>query len=163
FWRWFFVAGLALRILLDFSGYSDLAIGFARMHGVRLPENFQWPYLALGLTSFWRRWHGSLSIWIRDYVYVALGGHPCGLARQASNGRLAFSLCGLWPGAGWNFLVWGLYRGVGLAVCANYRRVLGPVGEALAVRLERTPVISWAMTLVYVGIGWLFFFYPLRE
>jgi alginate O-acetyltransferase complex protein AlgI len=162
-WRWLFVAFLAARILLDFSGYSDLAIGFARMHGVRLPENFNWPYLALGLTSFWRRWHVSLSTWIRDYVYVALGGNRCGLARKAFNGLLAFALCGLWHGAGWNFLVWGLYHGVGLAVCANYRRALGPVGEALAVRLERSPVVSWGITLVYVSIGWLFFFYPLRE
>jgi alginate O-acetyltransferase complex protein AlgI len=161
--RWLFVCCLALRILLDFSGYSDLAIGFARMLGVRLPENFRWPYLAQSLTTFWHRWHVSLSTWIRDYVYVPLGGGRCAWWRKALNGLAAFALCGLWHGAGWNFLVWGLYHGVGLAVCANYRRALGPLGEALAVRLERSPVVSWALTLLYVGVGWLFFFYPLRE
>src|SRR5262245_7938054 len=114
--RWMFVTSLALRILLDFSGYSDIAIGFARMHGIRLCENFNWPYLAMNLSEFWRRWHISLSTWIRDYVYVALGGNRHGLVRKVANGLIAFALCGLWHGAGWNFIVWGLYHGAGLAI-----------------------------------------------
>jgi alginate O-acetyltransferase complex protein AlgI len=160
-WRWGFVAALGLRILWDFSGYSDMAIGFARMHGIVLPENFNWPYLATSLTDFWHRWHISLSTWIRDYVYIALGGGRCGVARKVANGLLAFGICGLWHGAGWNFLVWGLYHGAGLAVCANYRTLLGPVGRAVGGRLDRHASVAWVLTLVYVGVGWVFFFYPL--
>jgi alginate O-acetyltransferase complex protein AlgI len=161
-WRWWFLAAVALRILLDFSGYSDMAIGFARMHGIRLPENFRWPYLATGLADFWRRWHVSLSLWIRDYIYIALGGSRCGLGRKVVNGLVAFGLCGLWHGAGWNFLVWGLYHGLGLAVAASYRPLLGRAGDEIAVRLERYPHVSWLLTLLFVAIGWLFFFYPLK-
>jgi alginate O-acetyltransferase complex protein AlgI len=162
-WRWAFVAALGLRILWDFSGYSDMAIGFARMHGVVLPENFAWPYLATSITDFWHRWHVSLSTWIRDYVYIALGGGRCGVARKVANGLLAFGICGLWHGAGWNFLVWGLYHGVGLAVCSNYRAALGPVGRALGERLQRHAPVGWVLTLLYVGVGWVFFFYPLPK
>jgi alginate O-acetyltransferase complex protein AlgI len=160
-WRWGFVAALGLRILWDFSGYSDMAIGFARMHGVVLPENFNWPYLATNITDFWRRWHISLSTWIRDYVYIALGGSRCGLARKVANGLLAFGICGLWHGAGWNFLAWGLYHGAGLALAASYRRLLGPLGEVLAARLAAHPPVGWLLTLMFVGVGWVFFFYPL--
>lgn len=162
-WRWIFVTCLAFRILLDFSGYSDMAIGFARMHGIQLPENFNWPYLATNLVAFWHRWHISLSSWIRDYVYIALGGSRSGLVRKIVNGLLAFSICGLWHGAGWNFLVWGLYHGVGLAICSNYRVLLGRAGEALGRRLERHSQISWLLTLTFVWVGWVFFFYPLPE
>jgi alginate O-acetyltransferase complex protein AlgI len=162
-WRWFFVACLAFRILLDFSGYSDMAIGFARMHGIVLPENFRWPYLARDLASFWQRWHISLSTWIRDYVYIPLGGGRRGPVRKAVNGLAAFALCGLWHGAGWNFLVWGLYHGIGLAVCSSYRNLPGGAGRGLAARFERYPHLAWALTLFYVAIGWLFFFYPLGQ
>jgi alginate O-acetyltransferase complex protein AlgI len=162
-WRWGFVAFLGLRILLDFSGYSDMAIGFARMHGIRLPENFRWPYLATSITDFWRRWHVSLSTWVRDYVYIALGGNRRGPARKVVNGLIAFGLCGLWHGAGWNFLVWGLYHGVGLAVCSTYRSALGPAGRAISDALARKPQVAWVLTLAFVGVGWLFFFYPLPE
>jgi alginate O-acetyltransferase complex protein AlgI len=162
-WRWFFVISLALRILLDFSGYSDMAIGFSRMHGIRLPENFNWPYLATSITTFWQRWHISLSLWIRDYIYIAMGGGRHGIWRKIGNGLLAFGICGLWHGAGWNFLFWGLYHGVGLAISSNYRAGLGRVGEGLAIRLERNSPIAWALTMLFVGIGWLFFFYPVGQ
>jgi alginate O-acetyltransferase complex protein AlgI len=162
-WRWAFVAALSFRILWDFSGYSDMAIGFAGMFGVRLLENFRWPYLADSLVDFWRRWHISLSSWIRDYIYIALGGNRGGAARKVLNGMTAFAICGLWHGAGWNFLVWGLYHGAGLAVCSTYRRLLGPIGEHLAGLLQRHRVLPWGMTVGYVGVGWLFFFYPLQD
>jgi alginate O-acetyltransferase complex protein AlgI len=162
-WRWGFLGALSLRILWDFSGYSDMAIGFARMFGVRLLENFRWPYLAENLTDFWRRWHISLSSWIRDYVYIALGGGRAGPLRKVANGLTAFAICGLWHGAGWNFLVWGLYHGLGLAVCSNYARVLGPAGRFLAGLLERHRPLAWGLTVMYVGVGWLFFFYPLAD
>src|SRR5262249_32266038 len=141
-------------------GYSDMAIGFARMHGVRLPENFNWPYLATSLTDFWRRWHVSLSTWIRDYVYVVLGGNRCGLVRKVFNGLLAFGLCGLWHGAGCSFLSWGRSRGPGLAVASSYSRWM-PGSHRLNRTLEKFPQIGWAATLLFVGVGWLFFFYPL--
>jgi len=162
-WRWYFMACLCFRILLDFSGYSDMAIGFARMHGIVLPENFRWPYLARDLASFWQRWHISLSTWIRDYVYIPLGGGRCAPARKALNGLTAFALCGLWHGAGWNFLVWGLYHGIGLAICSTYRGALGPVGRGLGDRFDRYPQLAWIVTLIFVAIGWLFFFYPVNQ
>jgi alginate O-acetyltransferase complex protein AlgI len=162
-WNWCFVIALSLRILLDFSGYSDMAIGFARMHGIALPANFNWPYLAENLADFWRRWHISLSSWIRDYIYIVLGGNRGGTFRKVLNGLTAFAICGLWHGAGWNFLFWGLYHGIGLAVCSTYRRVLGAAGIRVAGLLERHRVLPWGMTMVYVGVGWLFFFYPVKD
>jgi alginate O-acetyltransferase complex protein AlgI len=162
-WCWLFVVALSLRILWDFSGYSDMAIGFARMHGIHLPANFNWPYLAENLSDFWQRWHISLSTWIRDYIYIVLGGNRVGPLRKVLNGLTAFAICGLWHGAGWNFLVWGLYHGAGLAVCSTYQRLLGSPGQAIARVLERHRPLRWGLTTLYVGIGWLFFFYPVKD
>lgn len=160
--RWLLLAAIALRILMDFSGYSDIAIGFARMLGVRLPENFNWPYLARNLQDFWQRWHISLSSWIRDYVYIPLGGSRHGTARRLLNGLVAFGLCGLWHGAAWNFVAWGLYHGVGLGLCATYRQV--PVlGAALGRMFDKEPLAGLVLTQLYAWLGWLLFFYPLPE
>ena len=161
--RWEFLAALGLRILFDFSGYSDIAIGLARMMGVTLPENFGWPYLATSLTEFWHRWHISLSTWIRDYVYIPLGGGRHGLPRKMLSGFVAFVLCGLWHGPAWNFAVWGIWHGVGLVISSNYAAVLGRPGRAVSAFLARAPVLGLAFTLVYVLVGWLFFFYPVAE
>jgi len=161
--RWLFVAALALRILFDFSGYSDIAIGLSRLMGIRLPENFCWPYVARNLQDFWRRWHISLSSWIRDYVYIPLGGGRQGPLRRALNALLAFSLCGLWHGPDWNFLCWGVWHGAGLAVAANYASILGPPGRGLAGVFARFPILPWAITLLFVSLGWLGFFYPLPQ
>jgi alginate O-acetyltransferase complex protein AlgI len=158
--RWLVFAAISLRILLDFSGYSDMAIGLARMLGVQLPANFNWPYLAVNLTEFWRRWHVSLSTWIRDYVYIPLGGSRRGTTRKVFNGLLAFGLCGLWHGAAWHFILWGVYHGAGLAICSGYRSALGRAGDALARWFERYRVAAHALTLSFVCVGWLFFFYP---
>lgn len=160
--RWIFVAGVALRILLDFSGYSDIAIGFARLLGVQLPENFNWPYLARNLQDFWQRWHISLSSWIRDYIYIPLGGSRHGTPRRVLNGLIAFGLCGLWHGAAWNFVVWGIFHGVGLALCATYRQI--PVaGPAIGRLFDKEPVSALVLTQAYAWIGWLIFFYPLAD
>ena len=161
-WRWFVVLCIGLRILLDFSGYTDMAVGFARMHGVRLPENFNWPYLCRSIVSFWRAWHMSLSRWIRDYVYIALGGNRRGVVRTAVNGLLTFALCGLWHGAGYNFLAWGVLHGLGLAVATNYRR-LGPPGRGLGWVFDHVPPLGWLLTTVFVFLAWLFFFYPVPK
>ncbi len=159
-WRWLIVLFVGLRILLDFSGYSDMAVGFARMHGIRLPENFNWPYLSRSIHEFWRRWHMSLSRWIRDYVYIPLGGNRLGLARAALNGLITFALCGLWHGAGFNFLVWGVYHGIGLAFASSYRR-LGWAGRQQGLIFDTFPIFAWFYTTLFVFLGWLFFFYPI--
>lgn len=161
-WRWYVVMCIAARILLDFSGYSDMAIGFARMHGIGLPENFNWPYASRNIVEFWRRWHMSLSSWIRDYVYIALGGNRRGVFRTIVNGLLTFALCGLWHGAGFNFLTWGVLHGVGLAIATNYRRLWLP-GRLLGKVFDFLPPLGWAVTMVFVLVTWLFFFYPMPQ
>ncbi len=161
--RWVFFVALAFRIYLDFSGYSDMAIGYARMMGIRIPENFNWPYLSRSIDDFWRRWHISLSSWIRDYIYIPLGGNRYGLPRKILNGLIAFSICGLWHGADWNFLIWGLYHGLGLAVCANYERSFGSVGRGVARTFRAVPALGWLVTFGFVSVGWLFFFYQLPD
>jgi alginate O-acetyltransferase complex protein AlgI len=161
--RWEFLAAIGIRILFDFSGYSDIAIGLGRLMGISLPENFRWPYFATSLTDFWHRWHISLSTWVRDYIYIPLGGNRRGLPRKVMNGLIAFSLCGLWHGPAWNFIAWGMYHGVGLAISSNYEALLGRTGTILAGYFIRHRGVSWALTIVFVFFGWLLFFYPVPE
>ncbi len=113
---------LSVRILFDFSGYSDIAIGLARMLGLELPANFRYPYIARNIAEFWQRWHISLSRWIRDYIYIPLGGGRRGLLAKTANLSVAMFLCGLWHGAAWHFGLWGLYHGFGLAVHSLWER-----------------------------------------
>jgi len=162
FTRWVILAAIAFRILMDFSGYSDIAIGCARMLGIRLPENFNWPYGARNLQEFWRRWHISLTSWLRDYVYIPLGGNRHGVARRVFNGFAAFALCGLWHGPAWHYVLWGVYHGAGLGVCATYRKI--PMAGILIGRIfDKEPYLGWLVTLVFTWIGWLIFFYPVSE
>jgi len=161
--RWLILLLIAFRIYMDFSGYSDMAIGFSRMMGIDLPRNFNWPYIARNIQDFWQRWHISLSTWIRDYVYIPLGGNRHGHARKMVNGIIAFALCGLWHGAALNFVLWGLYHGVGLTICNTYRRALGPFGRGLGIFFDKVPLVSWAMTMLFVSLGWLLFFYSPSE
>jgi alginate O-acetyltransferase complex protein AlgI len=153
------VASLAVlqgfRIYYDFAGYTDMAIGLAGLFGLRLPENFDRPYLSTSLQDFWRRWHMSLSSWIRDYVYIPLGGNR---SHRLFNVLAAMLLCGLWHGPAWHFAAWGLWHGLGLAAEAGVRRLRpvwfespGPV---------RT-FARWALCYAWVSAGWLLFFYPL--
>jgi alginate O-acetyltransferase complex protein AlgI len=160
---WGLFAAIAARILFDFSGYSDIAIGLARMMGVALPENFHWPYVATNLQDFWQRWHISLSSWIRDYVYIPLGGNRHGAVRKLLNGLIAFTLCGIWHGPAWNFALWGLWHGLGLAVQSSYQAALGPVGRGIAWIFDFLPFLSWLLTILFVGFGWLLFFYPVDQ
>ncbi|KQX69938.1 MBOAT family protein [Angustibacter sp. Root456] len=145
------VAALAytMQIYFDFSGYSDMAIGLARMLGFTFPENFARPYSAVSITDFWRRWHMSLSRWFRDYVYIPLGGNRRGGARTYLNLLVVFVLTGFWHGAAWTFLAWGLYHGAWLVV----ERASG-YGRSDSARLEwlRRPV-----TFVIVVFGWVLF------
>lgn len=109
---WLGAAAYMLQIYLDFSGYSDMAIGLGEMFGFNTPENFDYPYIASSITDFWRRWHISLSLWFRDYLYIPLGGGRCRPARKAFNKAVVFLLCGLWHGASWTFLLWGAWHGL---------------------------------------------------
>ena len=145
---WLGIVCYTLQIYFDFSGYSDMAIGLGRMFGFRFPENFRWPYVADTVQDFWRRWHISLSSWFRDYLYVPLGGNRVSRRRMYFNLVLVFFLCGLWHGASWSFVVWGLYHGTFLVV-----ERLG-----LAAFVRRLPVaVRHAYLLVVVMIGWVFF------
>ena len=161
--RWGVVVAINFRILFDFSAYSDMAIGAARLMGIRLAENFNWPYLARNLSDFWRRWHMSLSSWIRDYVYIPLGGSRHGFVRRILNGLIDFALCGLWHGPDWNYVLWGVLHGVGLSVSSSYRAIPGGLGSALGVLFDRVPLLSWALTLTFVMLAILCFFYPVPE
>jgi len=152
---WLGVACYALQIYFDFSGYSDMAIGLARMFGFRFPENFNYPYAAVSIQDFWRRWHMTLSAWFRDYVYIPLGGNRFGPWKTVRNLWLVFFLTGAWHGASWNFIIWGLWHGLFLSL----ERI-----PALALRLERTPrVIRTGYALAVVLIGWVFFRAPTLE
>ena len=145
---WLGIVCYTLQIYFDFSGYSDMAIGLGRMFGFRFPENFRWPYVADTVQDFWRRWHMSLSSWFRDYLYVPLGGNRVSQGRMYGNLVLVFLLCGLWHGASWNFVIWGLYHGTFLVV-----ERLG-----LASMLQRlAPSTRHLYLLVVVMVGWVFF------
>lgn len=109
---WLSAVGFSLQIYFDFSGYSDMAIGLGRILGFHLPENFRYPYCSRSVTEFWRRWHMTLGAWFRDYVYIPLGGNRVGKLRWMGNILLVWCLTGLWHGAGWNFLLWGLFYAV---------------------------------------------------
>lgn len=161
--RWLFVAAIGLRILMDFSGYSDMAIGLARLMGIPIPENFNWPYVSTSIQEFWQRWHISLSSWIRDYIYIPMGGSRCGPIRKATNGLIALSICGLWHGPSWNFILWGIYHGIGLAICSNYSTIFGKPGKAIFALNQRIVIIPWLSTQLFVFIGWILFFYPVEN
>lgn len=113
---WLYAVCFMLQVYFDFSGYSDMAIGLGRLFGFRFAENFQYPYISRSITEFWRRWHISLGTWFRDYVYIPLGGNRHGLARQVLNILIVWMLTGLWHGAAWNFVLWGLYFAVLLVI-----------------------------------------------
>jgi alginate O-acetyltransferase complex protein AlgI len=153
---WILMGLLCVRILFDFSGYSDMALGLSKLLGLRLPANFDFPYLALNPSDFWRRWHMSLSSWIRDYVYIPLGGSRHGALRRGFNSLAAMALCGLWHGAAWNFVLWGLYHGLGLSAWGAWSARF-PVPEQ---RPWWNTGLSWAACFLFVAYGWLWFFYP---
>src|SRR5262249_2404963 len=131
--RWAVLA-YAAQIYCDFRGYSHIAVGCAKWFGFELPRNFNFPYLAGNITDFWKRWHISLSTWMRDYVYIPLGGSRQGSLRTYGNLLLTMTLCGLWHGASWNYVLWGAYNGVLLALHRLYDRALSGRPWADAVR-----------------------------
>ena len=143
---WVGAACYALQIYFDFSGYSDMAIGLGKMLGFRFPENFSYPYVSSSVREFWRRWHITLSVWFRDYLYIPLGGNRKGAARTGLNLLIVFLLCGLWHGAGLNFALWGLYHGLFLVL------------ERIPLfRKKRLKVIDVPLTIIIVLSGWVLF------
>jgi alginate O-acetyltransferase complex protein AlgI len=148
---WLGIACYTLQIYLDFSGYSDMAIGLGRMFGFRFPENFNYPYISASITEFWRRWHMSLSRWFRDYLYIPLGGNRRGTARTYANLVTVFFLCGLWHGAAWTFVIWGLFHGFFL--------VFERVGFGRWLARQWAP-LKHGYALLVVMVGWVFFRSP---
>ncbi len=147
---WFGAILYSLQIYFDFSAYSDMAIGIGRMLGFTYKENFNYPYMADSVTDFWRRWHISLGAFFRDYVYIPLGGNRVGKLRFVLNLLIVWGLTGLWHGASWNFILWGLLYGVLLIF---EKLILGK-------RLSRIPsVIRRIFTLLFVMLGWIIFYY----
>ena len=144
---WLGIIAFAFQIYFDFSGYSDMAIGLGLMLGFRFLENFNYPYISRSITEFWRRWHISLGSWFREYVYIPLGGNKKGLPRQVVNLLIVWSLTGIWHGASWNFLLWGLYFGVLLIIEKLF----------LLKWLERSRLLSHSYVIVAVLIGWVLF------
>jgi len=151
---WLAVAAYTLQIYFDFSGYSDMAIGVARILGFRLNENFDYPYLALSMSEFWQRWHISLSTWLRDYLYIGLGGNRGGGLLTARNLMITMLLGGLWHGAAWTFVAWGLLHALALVA----QRLASPLAKRLAPHSPKLVAgTSWLATLWVVTHGWVLF------
>ncbi len=145
---WLAAIAYTLQIYFDFSGYSDMAIGLGKMFGFNFLENFNYPYLATSVKDFWRRWHISLSKWFRDYIYIPLGGNRVSKIKWVRNILVVWMLTGLWHGANWNFIIWGLYYGVILLI----------EGTLLAKPLEKAPkVLRYILTMLVVIVGWTIF------
>jgi alginate O-acetyltransferase complex protein AlgI len=145
---WFGIVCYSLQIYFDFSGYSDMAVGLGKMFGFAFLENFDTPYIAQSLREFWRRWHISLSTWFRDYLYIPMGGNRGSELRTGANLLTVFFLCGLWHGASWTFVAWGLYHGLFLVLERT------PFGAWL----ERLPrVLRHGYAIVVVMLGWVLF------
>lgn len=147
---WLGALAYSIQLYFDFSAYSSMAVGLAMMMGFRFIENFRFPYISSSITEFWRRWHISLSTWLREYLYFSLGGNRLGLHRTYINLMLTMVLGGLWHGANWTFILWGLLHGVLLAV----ERAIGVTGK------EGFAIWRWAPTIIFVILGWVLFRAP---
>jgi len=151
------IIGYSVQIYCDFSAYADIAIGVSLLLGFELPDNFNAPYTAISVQDFWRRWHMTLSRWLRDYLYIPLGGNRRGELRRNVNLLLTMALGGLWHGAGWTFVVWGVFHGVLLVGHRLWRRATD--GSRLAAWRERWAyrIVATAVTFVLIALGWVMF------
>ena len=146
-YSWMYAAAYMLHIYFDFSGYSDMAIGLGKIFGFHFAENFNYPYISRSATEFWRRWHMSLGSWFRDYVYIPMGGNRVAPARRYFNILVVWILTGLWHGADWNFVLWGLFFAVFLIMEKGF--LLKP--------LQKLPVLSHLYTLLLVAVSFVIF------
>ncbi len=147
---WLGALAYTFQIYFDFSGYSDMAIGMGRMFGFQFLENFNYPYISKSITEFWRRWHMSLGGFFREYVYIPLGGNRCSAAKNIRNIIIVWGLTGIWHGASWNFLLWGLYYGVLLVLEKQF---------LMKIKEKLPRFVNLAMTMVVVIIGWVIFYH----
>jgi alginate O-acetyltransferase complex protein AlgI len=145
-YAWLGIICYTFQIYFDFAGYSDMAIGIGRMMGFRIPENFNQPYLAQSFPEFWNRWHITLSNWLREYLYIPLGGNRVSIARNYLNLWIVFFISGLWHGANWTFVIWGIYHGLFIVIERRF---------GLSKRLGRS--LSIPLTFLFIMIGWVFF------
>lgn len=157
---WAGVLAFSMQIYFDFSGYTDIARGCARLLGYRFPPNFERPYLAASITDFWRRWHISLSFWLRDYLYISLGGNRVSVPRMYLNLLIVMGLGGLWHGASWNFVLWGLFHGVLLIAHRLWRQGIEAAGLARWVDRRWLAPLWITLCFVLVTLGWIPFRAP---
>jgi alginate O-acetyltransferase complex protein AlgI len=155
------ILGFTIQIYCDFSGYSDMAQGLSKILGWNLIDNFKRPYFSQSISEFWRRWHISLSTWFRDYVYIPLGGNRVGPLHQSTNLLITFALSGLWHGASWVYIIWGLWNGVLLV----FEKFTSPIWSKTWARLPALvqhlkPVVNWILLFTSIVIGWIFFRSP---
>jgi alginate O-acetyltransferase complex protein AlgI len=153
---WIGALAYSLQLYFDFSGYSDMAIGLGLLFGVRLPLNFNSPYKAANIIDFWRRWHMSLSAFLRDYLYFSLGGNHRGEPRRYANLVITMLLGGLWHGAGWTFVCWGAFHGLGLMICHLWTRVFGAANRGGGASRSGA-IFARVFTLLFVVFGWVMF------
>ena len=148
------IYGFSLQIYCDFSGYTDMAIGLAYILRIRLPTNFLRPYTATSIVAFWRQWHITLSHWLRDYLYIPLGGNRKGKGRQFINVLITMVLGGLWHGANWTFLIWGFLHGIGIVTVHSLRAPMNAIG------LRVPALLGVLMTFHFVTLAWIYFRAP---
>ena len=147
---WCGILAYTFQIYYDFSGYSDMAIGLGKMFGFEFMKNFDYPYISESITEFWRRWHISLGTWFREYVYIPLGGNRKGLGRQIINMSVVWFLTGLWHGASWNFILWGVYFGILLIIEKTF----------LLKALKKAPaIVRHIYALFFIVVGWVLFYF----
>ena len=172
---WISVFAFAIKIYFDFSGYTDIAIGCAKLFGYDIPENFKSPYLKQNIAQFWNSWHITLSTWLRDYVYMSVGKkympvlgrkHPLILAGICN--FVTMGVCGIWHGASWNFLVWGLYHGAGLSIHRAFASASSKKNPSKKKKLKTSTLffkrlVFTAVTFGFVCIGWIFFVLPVSD
>lgn len=157
FVAWGGALSYTMQLYFDFSGYSDMAMGAARLFGIRLPINFFSPYKAKSIVEFWRRWHITLSRFLRDYLYIPLGGNRHGRARRYANLMTTMLLGGLWHGAGWTFVVWGALHGLYLVANHGWRRLCTQTGLSRFRATRLWSLCAWSLTFLAVVVGWVFF------
>lgn len=153
--EWLAVIAYAVQIFGDFSGYTLMAIGVARVLGYELPENFRMPYISSSISEFWQRWHITLSLFLRDYLYISLGGNRRGFCRTQFNTAVTMLLGGLWHGASWNFVLWGGLHGIAIIIDHSWKRLFPvQVRDAVYWKMVERP-LGWALTLLFVLMAWI--------